>query len=116
MSRSSRGSSYAGVLCGIALAVGCARILGIEDAECDPTYSRDCLSDETADGNGGNGPTQAFPGLNPAAGGSSGLAGAGGTGAGAGGSGGAAGSSMVASAGAAGSGSMTPDPIVERSK
>jgi hypothetical protein len=103
------------MLCGLALAVGCARILGIEDAECDPTYSPDCLTDETFEGNGGSGLEQVIPGLNPAAGGSNGLAGAGGgTGTTSGGGGGAAGSSMVASAGAAGSSSLAPDPIVAR--
>jgi hypothetical protein len=115
-----------GTLGALALAAGCSRILGIEDAECDPTYSRDCLSAERSDGGSTSTPIQTF-GLNPASAGSGGnagavaSAGAGGSSSGAGGSGGAggsstgaAGSSMVASAGAAGSASMTTDPILAR--
>jgi hypothetical protein len=110
---------------GLALAVGCAQVLGIEDAECDPTYSNDCLSDGTANSSGGSGsfgPSQMVAALQ---GGSGGLAGTGGsatamTGSGgasaatAGAMGGAAGGSMLGSAGAAGGSSMPVDPIVAR--
>jgi hypothetical protein len=113
------GISCASILSGLALAGGCARILGIEDADCDPTYSRDCVSDETANANGGssNDPSQLIPGLNPGASGSGGAAGAGGgtssAGAGGDGAGGGATGSTEASAGAAGSADM-PNPIVAR--
>jgi hypothetical protein len=121
---SSQRSLLLGTLGALAWAAGCSRILGIEDAECDPAYSSDCLSEQRSNGGSTSTPIQTF-GLNPQSAGSAGAvasAGAGGSG-GAGASGGAggssntagaAGSSMVASAGAAGSGSMMIDPIVAR--
>ena len=40
---------------GLSLAAGCAQVLGIEDAECDPSYSSDCVSDGVANATGGSG-------------------------------------------------------------
>src|SRR5690348_17439876 len=40
---------------GLSLAAGCAQVLGIEDADCDPSYSSDCVSDGAANANGGSG-------------------------------------------------------------
>jgi hypothetical protein len=117
----------------LALAAGCAQVLGIEDADCDPSYSSDCVSDGVQSGNGGSGtfgPTQMVTALMGGSGGapgsggsatamtgsatgSNGTGGASGSNA-AGAMGGAAGGSMVSSAGAAGGGSMPPDPIVAR--
>lgn len=113
---------------GLSLAAGCAQVLGIEDADCDPSYSNDCLSDGAPNANGGSGPFDPNQMVSALMGGSGGAAGstsgAGGsatatTGSGgganaAGAMGGAAGASMVSSAGAAGGGSMPVDPIVAR--
>jgi hypothetical protein len=116
---------------GLALAAGCAQVLGIEDADCDPSYSSDCLSDGAASASGGSGPfapNQMVSALQGGTGGAaSSAAGAGGSASAAGGgagasaispagarSGGAAGGSMVNSAGAAGSSAMAVDPIVAR--
>jgi hypothetical protein len=124
-----------GVLGGLCLALGCATILGIEDAECDPSYDRDCL-DEAISGSGGstnpslqtaipplfsaNGGSAGSTGGALAAAGAAGAAGAGGNmsaGGSSGSSAGAAGSGMApasATAGAAGMGSLVIDPIVAR--
>jgi hypothetical protein len=112
---------------GLALAAGCAQVLGIEDADCDPSYSSECLSDGTANASGGSGPFGPNQMVSALMGGSGGGAGsstsAGGsasatTGSGgasaASAAGGAAGGSMASSAGAAGGSSMTVDPIVAR--
>jgi len=114
----------------LALAAGCAQVLGIEDADCDPSYSSDCVSDGAANAEGGSGsfgPGQMVSALQGGSGGVTGsAAGAGGSASAATGSGGAsngaaagamsgaAGGSMVSSAGAAGSSSMPVDPIVAR--
>ena len=113
----------------VALAASCASVLGIEDADCDPTYA-DCV----LPGTGGSAPGntgQAMPPLQPANGGGGGApsvpsvvatAGAGGgvtavtggaSGLGGANSGGSAGAAP-ASGGAAGSVSMTVDPVVLR--
>jgi hypothetical protein len=105
-------SLLVGTVAALAWAAGCSRILGIEDAQCDPTYSSDCLSSENAGGGSTSSPAQTVAGLNPQNGGSAGaLGGAGGVGGAGGSTSGAAGSSM-ASAGAAGNGSMTVNPII----
>jgi hypothetical protein len=114
---------FVSVWLGLALAAGCAQVLGIEDADCDPSYSSDCLSDGAANANGGSAPfapSQMVSALQGGSGGAtSSAAGAGGSataasGSGGGPSGGAAGGSMVSSAGAAGGGAMPVDPIVAR--
>lgn len=120
--------SFLGIFGAFVLAIGCAGILGIEDAECDPTYDEECA----LPGVGGGAPfgaTQMTPGLQPANGGGGGATGAvnavagaagtggsGATGGGAGGMGGGSSSTamMGASAGAAGSTSMAVDPVVQR--
>ena len=118
------------VLFGLSLAAGCAQVLGIEDAECDPAFSNDCVEDG-ASGSGGSsafGSSQVTSSLQGGSGGgsASAVAGAGGSASavnGSGGSsavsamGGAAGSSMTSSAGAAGAAggsSMPVDPLVAR--
>jgi hypothetical protein len=122
-----------GVLSGFCLALGCATLLGIEDAECDPAYSPDCLDDAQANGAAGMtsevrnvfpSPMTANGGSAGSSGGALGAAGAGGSMAAAGaggvggGSAGAAGMGAAgtgtAAAGAAGAGSVAVDPIVLR--
>jgi hypothetical protein len=112
------------LLGGLGLAIGCAGVLGIEDAECDPDFSPECRGGVPTNTNGGTGAVANNPmSVNPLNGGSggapsaAGAAGAGGSvaSAGMGGAGnvssaaGAGGTSM-ATAGAAGS--MAINPIV----
>ena len=112
---------------GLALAAGCAQVLGIEDADCDPSYSSDCLSDGAQNASGGSSPfgtnqmvsallggSGGMPGSSAGAGGSATAAGGSGGASAAGAMGGAAGGSMMNSAGAAGASTMPVDPIVAR--
>lgn len=104
-----------------ALAIGCAGILGIEEAECDPSFDAECGLPGVGGGST-TGAIQASPNLQPGNGGSAGAggmasaaaAGAGGSPIAAASSGGAGGGAMAASAGAAGTGSMPVDPVVQR--
>jgi hypothetical protein len=117
-------SSSLGLASCFCLALSCAGVLGIEDAECDPSFARDCSSNSVGAAGGGGLTETRVPALLPANGGSgggsagapgaSGAAGAGGNStstAGAGGSPGAAGSSMAMAGGGGGS---LPDPIAAR--
>ena len=121
--------TFLGILGAVALAIGCASILGIEDAECDPSYP-DCAQGSSSlgamqmtpsllPGNGGGaGATGAASGASGAGGSanSSGSATSSGTGGGQGGGAavGSAGATTGASAGAAGSTTMEVDPVVQR--
>jgi hypothetical protein len=118
--------SFFGILGAVALAIGCAGLLGIEDAECDPSYDAECAL-PGAGGGSAFGAMQTAPSLLPGNGGGGGggvpaavaSAGAGGSAAapaaGRGGAGGGSAGGAGAIAGAAGGASMGEvDPVVAR--